>query len=138
MPRSVLIVEDESLLARTLAKALRDAGYTAVTAESADEAARHLFPASSFDVVLLDQRLPRGSGMSILEQMRAAGMQTPVIVMTAFDTAAMRAQAQELSVSGFFRKPFNLAEMLGRIAELAGSNGDQARGSSGTAPKNGL
>jgi DNA-binding response OmpR family regulator len=116
---SVLIVDDESLLARTLANALRDDGYEAVTAESAEDAASHLFPSHRFDVVVLDHRLPGASGLSLLERMRNEGQGTPVILMTAYETASMRSRALELSTAGFYRKPFNLREMLDRIAALA-------------------
>ena len=116
---SVLIVDDEALLARTLASALRDDGFEVVTAESAEDAVRHLFPVNRFDVVLLDHRLPGASGVSILERLRAEGHRTPVILMTAFETVSMRSRALELGVAGFFRKPFNLREMLDQIELLA-------------------
>ena len=119
MANSVLIVDDEALLARTLASALRDDGFDVVTAESAEDAARHLFPANRFDVVLLDHRLPGASGVSVLERMRAEGHRTPVILMTAFETVSMRSRALELGVAGFFRKPFDLRGMLDQIESLA-------------------
>ncbi len=126
MSRSVLIVEDESLLARTLANALRDAGFEVVTADSAEDAEFRLLPAHRFDVVLLDHRLPGASGLSLLERMRAEGQTTPAILMTAYETASMRSRALELQAAGFFRKPFNLAEMLDSIDQLAGG-GEAAR-----------
>ena len=119
MAHSVLIVDDEALLARTLASALRDDGVDVVTAESAEDAVRHLFPVNRFDVVLLDHRLPGATGVFLLERMRAEGHRTPVILMTAFETVSMRSRALELGVAGFFRKPFDLREMLDRIETLA-------------------
>jgi len=110
--RSVLLVDDEVLLCRTLAHALRDAGHRVVTAESAEAAERHLFPSQSFDVVVLDHRLPGASGIELLERMRNAGQSTPALLMTAYETASMRSRAYELAVAGFFRKPFNLGELL--------------------------
>jgi DNA-binding response OmpR family regulator len=118
--KSVLIVDDESLLARTLAHAIRDAGWEAVTAESAEAAEQRLFPRHHFDVVVLDHRLPGATGLSVLEKMRASRDTTPTILMTAYETASMRSRALELSVAGFFRKPFDLGEMLERIEQLAG------------------
>jgi DNA-binding NtrC family response regulator len=122
----VLIVDDESLLARTLANALRDAGFEVVTADSAEDAELRLLPAHEFDVVLLDHRLPGASGLMLLERMRAAGQATPAILMTAYETASMRSRAIELQAAGFFRKPFNLAEMLESIEQIAGG-GEPAR-----------
>ena len=112
MSKSVLLVDDEVLLCRTLANAIRDAGHRVVTAESAEAAALHLFPSQGFDVVVLDHRLPGETGLQLLERMRVAGQSTPTILMTAYETANMRSRAFELAVAGFFRKPFNLAELL--------------------------
>lgn len=123
MSRSVLIVEDEVLLARTLANALRDAGFEVVTAESGEIAEAHLLPAHQFDVVLLDHRLPGEPGLTVLERMRAAGQETPVLMMTAYETASMRSRAIELKAAGFFRKPFNLGELLDSIEQLAAGGG---------------
>lgn len=118
MLKSVLIVDDEVLLARTLANALRDAGWEALTADSAESAAAHLFPQHCFDVVVLDHRLPGESGVSLLERMRAERDNTPAILMTAYETASMRSRAIELSASGFFRKPFDLGELLERLDQI--------------------
>jgi DNA-binding response OmpR family regulator len=120
--KSVLIVDDEVLLARTLANALRDAGWEAVTAVSAETAAVQLFPHHRYDVVVLDHRLPGESGVSLLERMRAEHDPTPAILMTAYETASMRSRALELSVAGIFRKPFDLGEMLERLEQIAAGN----------------
>jgi DNA-binding NtrC family response regulator len=119
--KSVLLVDDEVLLCRTLANAIRDAGHRVVTAESAEAAALHLFPSQGFDVVVLDHRLPGESGIQLLERMRAAGQSTPAILMTAYETASMRSRAFELAVAGFFRKPFNLGELLACIEKVTES-----------------
>jgi len=124
--KSVLIVDDEVLLARTLANALRDAGWEAVTADSAEAAAVLLVPHHRFDVVVLDHRLPGGSGVSLLERMRAEHDTTPAILMTAYETASMRSRALELSASGFFRKPFDLGELLERLEQIATGNDARA------------
>ncbi len=126
MLKSVLIVDDEILLARTLANALRDAGWEAVTADSAEAAAVRLFPHHRYDVVVLDHRLPGESGVSLLERMRAERDATPAILMTAYETASMRSRALELSVAGFFRKPFDLGEMLERLEQIVTGNDARA------------
>ena len=122
MLKSVLIVDDEILLARTLANALRDAGWQAVTADSAEAAAVLLFPHHRYDVVVLDHRLPGESGVSLLERMRSERDATPAILMTAYETASMRSRALELSVAGFFRKPFDLGELLDRLEQIVTGN----------------
>jgi two-component system, OmpR family, response regulator TctD len=116
--KSVLIVDDEILLCRTLANAVRDAGHRAMTADSAEAAASLLFPRHDFDVVVLDHRLPGETGLELLARMREEGQATPAVLMTAYETASMRSRAFELAVAGFFRKPFNLAELLACIEQV--------------------
>ena len=124
MSKSVLIVDDEALLCRTLANALRDAGHRVVTAESAEAAALHLFPSQRFDVVVLDHRLPGEAGCQLLERMRAAGQSTPAILMTAYETASMRSRASELAVAGYLPEalqPRGAAGVHRAVAESARS-----------------
>lgn len=122
MGKSVLIVEDEVLLRRTLASALREAGFDAVTAGSAEQAERHLFPVPAVDLVVMDNRLPTEDGVSILRRLRQSQASCPVILVTAFDKAEVRREAQRLADS-YLVKPFDLARMLGEIERLLGENG---------------
>jgi DNA-binding response OmpR family regulator len=54
--------------------------------------------------------------------MRAERDMTPAILMTAYETASMRSRAIELSASGFFRKPFDLGELLDRLEQIVAGN----------------
>lgn len=123
MAKSVLIVEDEALLRRTLASALREAGFEAITAESAEEAERHLFPVPAVDLVVMDNRLPAADGVSVLRRLREGQVSCPVILMTAFDQAEVRRAAQNLA-DCYMVKPFDLQRMLGEIERLLGKNGN--------------
>jgi len=123
VPKSVLIVEDEAVLRRMLASALRDAGLDAVTAESAEEAERHLFPVPAVDLVVMDNRLPAADGVSVLRRLRAGRSSCPVILMTAFDQVEVRKAAQNLADS-YLVKPFDLQSMLAEIERLLGKNGN--------------
>jgi DNA-binding response OmpR family regulator len=120
--KCVLIVEDESLLRRTLASALRDAGYEAVTAESAEAAEQHLFPVPDVDLVVLDNRLPATDGISVLRRLRQSQQTCPVILMTAYDQQEVR-RAAETWADGYLVKPFDLARMLAEVQRLIGVNG---------------
>lgn len=123
MAKSVLIVEDESLLRRTLASALREAGLEAVTAQSAEEAERHLFPVPAVDLVVMDNRLPAEDGVSVLRRLREGQVKCPVILMTAYDQAEVRRAAQNLA-DCYMVKPFDLQRMLSEIERLLGRNGN--------------
>jgi len=111
---SVLLVEDDFLLRRTLTAGLRDAGYevTAVaSAEEATEALSRCWPA----VVLLDWMLPAQSGITLLRTWRAEGNRRPVILMSARDAVADRVVGLEAGASDFVCKPFAMPELLARI-----------------------
>ena len=118
----MLIVDDESLLRRTLASALRDAGYDAVTAESAEAAERHLFPTPDVDLVVLDNRLPATDGITVLRRLRESRTSCPVILMTAYDQEEVRRAAETLA-DGYVVKPFDLGRMLAEVRRLIGTNG---------------
>jgi DNA-binding response OmpR family regulator len=120
--KRVLIVEDEILLRRTLASAFREAGLLALTAADAEEAERFLFPMPAVDLVILDNRLPKADGVSVLRRLRESRAACPVILVTAFDEAEVR-KAAESWADGYMVKPFDLARMLDEVRRLLGSNG---------------
>ncbi|MDI6809158.1 MAG: response regulator [Candidatus Eisenbacteria bacterium] len=122
MGKNVLIVDDERLLTRTLANALREAGYETVTATSAEQAEKHIFSEERFDIVLLDNRLPRTSGLSILKRMRDENVCSKIILMTAYDSPEVKAEAKRLKVDKYVKKPFDLTRMLSEIEQLLGKN----------------
>jgi DNA-binding response OmpR family regulator len=123
--KRVLIVEDEGLLRRTLASAFRDAGFTAFGAGSAEEAEEFLFPEVSVDLVVLDNRLPRTDGVSLLRRLRQGPSGCPVILMTAFDKTETRKAAEEWA-NGYVVKPFDLSRMIGEVRRVLG-NGQTSR-----------
>ena len=123
MAPSILIVDDERLLVRTLSAALRDAGFHTVTAASAELAEKYLDPEASIAVAVLDNRLPGRSGLDILRDARARGLQWRVVLMTAFDSAEVQQLAHELGVDRYVHKPFDLPDMVSAIAALYGAGG---------------
>jgi len=125
MSKSVLIVDDERLLARTLSKALKEAGYKAATASTAEQAEKQIFSEQPFDLVVLDNRLPRSSGLEILERMREKNIRSRVILMTAFESADVRTTARRLQVDKYVRKPFDLTRMLREIEDLVGAASEE-------------
>ncbi len=113
----VLIVEDEALLARTLAQSFREQGYEVVRARSAEEARNVLAEGEAFNLVLLDNRLPGQSGLDFLAAIgKPEG--TRVVLMTAYGTEETRRRSRELGVDLYLRKPFDLEAVMGKAAEL--------------------
>lgn len=123
----VLIVEDEKLLARTLSKAIKEAGYKAVIVGSAEQAEKQL-TGSEFSLLLVDNRLPKQSGLEFISTVRMANQDLKVILMTAFDGRDVKAEAKRLKVDRYIKKPFDLEKMLTQITELIGGPEDEAAG----------
>lgn len=127
MTKSILIVEDERLLARTLASALKEAGFRASTVRSAEQAEKQLFSNASFDLVILDNRLPKADGLSVLRELKKREAETKVILMTAYDNSGVRKKAERLGIDGYVKKPFDLAWMLSYVQELLSGGSAEKR-----------
>jgi two-component system KDP operon response regulator KdpE len=125
-PATVLVVEDDVSLNAALAATLKAAGYRPVTAKTAGEGLRwfaHYAP----DLVLLDLGLPDRDGLTVIREIRQKG-QTPIVVLSARNTEAMKVEALDLGADDYVGKPFGVDELLARLR--AGlRHGVQARGS---------
>ena len=121
MAQSILIVDDERLLVRTLSAALRDAGFRTVTAASAELAEKYLDAEAAIAVAVLDNRLPGRSGIEMLREARARGLTWRVVLMTAYGSVGVQQAAEELGVDRYVHKPFDLPEMVSAIAALYGA-----------------
>lgn len=130
MAKCVLVVEDEALLRRTLTAALREAGYRTIPVGSAEEAEPHLFPKAAPDLVLLDNRLPKASGMTVLERLRANRAECSVILMTAYDQAEVRGAASRWA-DGYVLKPFDLQAVVERVSRLLAASSPGGDGETG-------
>ncbi len=124
MAQKVLIVDDETLLLRTLSNALRDAGYQVLPAGNAtDGEALIEGQGGAVDLMVLDVKLPDRSGLDLLQSQRERGYAGRVIVMTAFDNPESERRCRQLAVDHYLRKPFDLEAMLDLIRGLLGGSG---------------
>jgi two-component system copper resistance phosphate regulon response regulator CusR len=113
----ILIVEDEAKTAAYLRKGLTENGFVVDVAARGDDGWR-LARGGMFDLVILDIALPALSGWSILSEMRAAGLTTPVMFLTARDAVADRVKGLELGADDYLVKPFAFSELLARVRTL--------------------
>jgi len=125
--KTVLIVEDERLLAKTLSTALKEAGYDAVVTHSAEQAEKKWLEQEPFDLVILDNRLPKRTGLELLRSAREQGRASKVILMTAFDTRDVKTQARQLEVDEYVNKPFDLSKIIRTVDNLIGDPGNGRR-----------
>jgi DNA-binding response OmpR family regulator len=116
MPR-LLVVEDERKLLRSLKQGLQAAGFQVETAATGDEGIR-LGSAQPFDCILLDWMLPGRDGLEVLTALRQAGVQAPVLLLTARDAVDDRVRGLESGADDYLVKPFAFAELVARIRVL--------------------
>jgi len=113
----VLVVEDEPKVGRALAEGLGREQFDVVLARSGEDGF-FLVSQQAFDLVVLDLMLPGRSGLEILRTMRARGMRTPVLVLTAKDTVEDRVHGLDAGADDYLVKPFAFAELVARVRAL--------------------
>jgi len=112
----VLVVEDEAKLADLLRRGLTAHGLdVATTGQDALEIA----PATAYAVIVLDRMLPDTDGLQVCRNLRAAGVNTPVLMLTALAGLADRVDGLDGGADDYLGKPFALAELTARIRALA-------------------
>jgi DNA-binding response OmpR family regulator len=113
----LLIVEDETELAEALADGLRNVGYAADIAGTIGDADEKT-SITPYDVVVLDLNLPDGDGVSFCRQLREAGSQAAVLMLTARDKVQDRVRGLDSGADDYLVKPFALEELTARIRAL--------------------
>jgi two-component system OmpR family response regulator len=112
-----LVVEDEPRLAQQLAAALRDAAY-AVDCAVDGERADFLVQTERYDAVILDLGLPAVDGLTLLRRWREAGIDVPVLVLTARGSWSEKVQGIDSGADDYVSKPFRMEEVLARLRAL--------------------
>ena len=110
----ILIVEDEKKTAAFLAKGLEEAGYRTSVADDG-ESASAILREHSFDLLIVDVMLPKKDGWTLVQELRANRIQTPVMFLTARDSVGDRVKGLELGADDYMVKPFAFAELLARV-----------------------
>ena len=114
----VLVVEDETKLARSLEKGLQAEGYIVDIANDADTALT-LVETSSYDLILLDWMIPgKMDGPELIRTWRAAHEQAPILLLTAKTTIGDRVHGLDAGADDYLTKPFSFDELLARIRAL--------------------
>ncbi len=113
----LLVVEDDANLARQLTERLSAEGYAVDRAGDGEEG-QFLGETEPYDAVVLDLGLPKVDGLSVLRAWRAAGVATPVIILTARGTWSEKVQGIDAGADDYLAKPFNMEELLARVRAL--------------------
>jgi two-component system, OmpR family, response regulator len=117
MGHKLLLVEDDATTADYIVKGLTEEGFTV---DRADNGRDGFFHASdgSYDAIILDRMLPAMDGMAVLGALRAARIETPVIILSALGSADDRVAGLTAGSDDYLVKPFAFAELLARVRLL--------------------
>ena len=108
--KSILIVEDDPLVRKTLASQLAKKGFEVVVAETGEDGVR-LFGETSPDLVLCDVRLPDIDGLEVLRRIKERNRRAVILIMTAFDDMKTTVEAVKLGAFEYLVKPLNTTEL---------------------------
>lgn len=113
----VLVAEDDDALRSVLERGLRENGYVVDAVADGATALRHL-RAYDYDVAVLDWRMPQRSGIEVVAEARRLGDRTPIIMLTARDTALDRVAGLNEGADDYLVKPFDFNELIARVHAL--------------------
>lgn len=119
MPPSstILIIDDEANLRRSLALIMQKSGYSVTTAGTAQEAFQFL-QAGAYDLVFLDLKMPDVNGMELLPQIRNLYPEMPVLILTAHATLESAMEAVRKGARDYLIKPIDPSHILTRVEEI--------------------
>jgi DNA-binding response OmpR family regulator len=117
----VLVADDSETILLLMRTRLELAGYDVETAADGQEVTDRLHegePGQRPDLLLLDAMMPRKSGIDALRELRAEGVDTPALIVSAHQDATDANATTDLEVSGYLTKPIDFDRLLDSIAEL--------------------
>jgi len=117
MRGNVLFVEDEEALRMTVGDRLRKEGYAVDCAANGEEGFEKatLLP---FDLIILDVMLPKKSGLVVCQEIRGAGLITPILILTARGQTSDKVNGLKIGADDYVTKPFNMQELMARVEAL--------------------
>ena len=122
---SILLADDDLHLATFLSKSLESAGYSVHTALNEDSVLSEL-QRQSYQLIILDLNFGETDGLKLLEKLRAEGLETPVMVLSARNRVSDRVQSLNLGADDYITKPFSFQELAARANALLRRKADPA------------
>ncbi|RKY95116.1 MAG: DNA-binding response regulator [Ignavibacteriae bacterium] len=110
----ILIAEDESQIAEPLRKNFLEEGHHAMVAKNGEEALQ-LVEKIEFDVIILDWKMPKVSGIEVCKRLREMGNNTPILLLTALSQVSSKVEALNSGADDYITKPFSFEELLARV-----------------------
>jgi DNA-binding response OmpR family regulator len=122
----ILIVEDEKKVASFIKRGLEDDGYQVTVSHDGAEGLKKAI-SGDFNLIILDNMLPKKDGVTVARELREAGNQVPVLMLTAKDTTEDIVSGLDAGSDDYLTKPFAFAELQARVRALI-RRGEQDRG----------
>jgi DNA-binding response OmpR family regulator len=119
----LLLVEDDSRIARFVAKGLREQAY-AVDVAANGEDALHQASINSYDLAILDVMIPAPDGFEVCRRLRRSGLRFPILMLTARDDTDDRVRGLDTGADDYLTKPFEFRELLARLRALLRRSGE--------------
>src|SRR6202011_1874649 len=113
----LLLVEDDVRAAIVLAKGLREQTYAVDVAGTGEEAS-FMASVNDYDAIILDVMLPQKDGFQLCAELRAAGANVPILMLTALDSLDQRVKGLDAGADDYLIKPFHYRELLARLRSL--------------------
>jgi len=113
----VLVAEDDEGLRSVLERGLKENGYAVDTACDGEQALRYL-DTYDYEVAILDWRMPKVTGLEVIQRLRRRGSALPILMLTARDTATDRVTGLDQGADDYLVKPFDFAELVARVRAL--------------------
>lgn len=113
----LLIIEDDPRIAETLSAGLSEEKFLVEVAEDGEQG-EYLAAINHYDAVILDLLLPRRSGMEVCRELRAQGINTPILMLTAIDSTSSKIAGLNCGADDYLTKPFVFEELLARLRAL--------------------
>ncbi len=110
----ILLAEDERDMNKIITKKLTSQGYGVDSCFDGAEALDYI-EATDYDVIILDIMMPKKDGFEVLSRIRAEGIETPVIFLTARDAVADRVNGLDMGANDYLVKPFSFEELMARL-----------------------
>ena len=114
----VLVIEDDPTVGKFVKRGLEEQRYSVDLVTDGEEGER-LALTQPYDLILLDLRLPRRSGIDVLRNLRARGFEKPVLVLTAQDAVDAKVETLRAGADDYVTKPFAFEDLLARVEAIA-------------------
>src|SRR6476469_4028627 len=118
----LLVIEDDRDAAEYLVKAFREVGHVADAATDGDDGLAMAL-GGQYDVLIVDRMLPKRDGLAVIGALRAKGMETPALILSALGQVDDRVKGLRAGGDDYLPKPYSFSELLARIEVLARRRG---------------